>query len=198
MKIIGLTGGSGSGKSTVASLLAAYHMAVIDADRIGHEVIQKGKPAYIELISYFGEDILDPEGNILRKQLGRIAFADPEKLQVLTRCTHTYIIQEIKERISAIQGKPATYTGIVIDAPLLIEAGLHLIVDEVWVVYAERDTRIQRIMKRDQISREQAEARIYSQMSWEELKKYATIVLDNEKGLEYLKEQIERLLSVCH
>lgn len=191
--IIGLTGGSGSGKSTVAEILKQHNMLIIDCDKIAHEIILKGNDAYIELINIFGENILDSSKQIDRKKLGNIVFKDKGKLNLLNECTHKHIVNKVKEIIKEnLNNKDIN--AIVIDAPLLIEANLHTIVDEVWAVYADTDIRIQRLIKRDNITLEQAKERLQSQMSWVEMVTYADTIIYNN-NLDDMKKQIESILK---
>ena len=133
---------------------------------------------------------MDPEGNILRHALGDIVFSDKKKLEFLNRCTHRYINIEILDRIAYAKANPELFSCVVIDAPLLMEAGLHSMCDEVWVVYASEDVRLERIMLRDGITREQARKRILSQMSWEEYEKFATVLIDNSGAIEEVQKQV--------
>lgn len=194
MKVIGLTGGTGSGKSVVSKSLAAAGAVIVDADKIAHEIILKGEPAYMEIIEYYGTGILDDEKNIIRKKLGEIVFNDKEKLAFLNQCTHKYITAEVKRQIAAAkeEGKAA---AIIVDAPLLLEAGLEKVCDLVWVVYAEPEVRAQRVMARDGITYELAKARIANQKSWEEYKQAADAVIDNSKDLEHLEGQLAEILK---
>lgn len=190
--IIGLTGGSGSGKSTVAEILKQHDMLIIDCDKIAHEIILKGNDTYIELINIFGENILDSSKQIDRKKLGNIVFKDKGKLNLLNECTHKHIVNKVKEIIKEnLNNKDIN--AIVIDAPLLIEANLHTIVDEVWAVYADTDIRIQRLIKRDNITLEQAKERLQSQMSWVEMVTYADTIIYNN-NLDDMKKQIDSIL----
>lgn len=193
MKIIGLTGGTGSGKSVVSRSLEEAGAVIVDADKIAHEIIEKEKPAYFEIIAFYGKDILDAKGNIIRKKLGEIVFHDAEKLAFLNRCTHKYIRAEVERQIEAAkaQGKAR---AIVLDAPLLLEAGLEQVCDLVWVVYAEPEVRAARVMARDGISHELALARIANQKSWEEYRCAADTVIDNSGDLAFLQTQIEEIL----
>lgn len=191
--IIGLTGGSGSGKSTVAEILKQHNMLIIDCDKIAHEIILKGNDAYIELINIFGENILDSSKQIDRKKLGNIVFKDKSKLNLLNECTHKHIVNKVKEVIKE-NSNNKDINAIVIDAPLLIEANLHTIVDEVWAVYADTDIRIQRLIKRDNITLEQAKERLQSQMSWVEMVTYADTIIYNN-NLDDMKKQIESILK---
>lgn len=194
MKVIGLTGGTGSGKSVVSRSLKDAGAVIVDADRIAHEIILKGEPAYHEIIAYYGTGILDAEGNIIRKKLGEIVFNDKEKLAFLNQCTHKYITAEVKRQITAAK-EVGTAKAIIIDAPLLLEAGLETVCDLVWVVYADPEVRAQRVMVRDGITYELAKARISNQKTWEEYKAVANAVIDNSKDLAHLEDQLSELLK---
>ena len=195
MKVIGLTGGTGSGKSVVSKSLAEAGAVIVDADKIAHEIILKGEPAYHEIVEYYGTGILDAEGNIIRKKLGEIVFNDKEKLAFLNQCTHKYITAEVKKQIAAAKAEGAA-AAIIVDAPLLLEAKLEAVCDLVWVVYADPEVRAQRVMDRDGITYELAKARISNQKSWEEYKSAASAVIDNSKDLGHLKEQISEILKL--
>ena len=194
MKVIGLTGGTGSGKSVVSKSLAAAGALIVDADKIAHEIILKGEPAYQEIIEYYGTGILDEEGSIIRKKLGEIVFNDKEKLAFLNQCTHKYITAEVKKQIAEAK-EEGTATAIIVDAPLLLEAKLETVCDLVWVVYAEPEVRAQRVMARDGITYELAKARIANQKSWEEYKAAADAVIDNSKDISYLEGQLSEILK---
>ena len=195
MKVIGLTGGTGSGKSVVSKSLAEVGAVIVDADKIAHEIILKDEPAYREIVEYYGTGILDAEGNIIRKKLGEIVFNDKEKLAFLNQCTHKYITAEVKRQIAAAK-EVGTAAAIIVDAPLLLEAKLEAVCDLVWVVYADPEVRAQRVMARDGISYELAKARISNQKSWEEYRSAASTVIDNSKDLVHLKEQMSEVLKL--
>ena len=194
MKVIGLTGGTGSGKSVVSKSLLAAGAVIVDADRIAHEIILKGEPAYHEIIEYYGTGILDAEGNIVRKKLGEIVFNDKEKLAFLNQCTHKYITAEVKRQIAEAK-ETGTAKAIIVDAPLLLEAKLETVCDLVWVVYAEPEVRAQRVMARDGITYELAKARIANQKSWEEYRAAADAVIDNSKDLVHLEKQLDEIMK---
>lgn len=195
MKVIGLTGGTGSGKSVVSKSLAEAGAVIVDADKIAHEIILKDEPAYREIVEYYGTGILDAEGNIIRKKLGEIVFHDKEKLAFLNQCTHKYITAEVRRQIAAAK-EEGTAAAIIVDAPLLLEAKLEAVCDLVWVVYADPEVRAQRVMARDGISYELAKARISNQKSWEEYRSAASTVIDNSKDLVHLKEQMSEVLKL--
>lgn len=196
MKVIGLTGASGSGKSMVTLLLSQLtEIFIIDADKIGHQIILKGNPAYYDIIQHFGSRILSDDGEINRKYLGELVFSNNTYLEILNQITHPRIREEIIKEIKLIEDSSFSYNYIVIDAPLLIEVKLYDVVDEVWAVYADVETRIKRIINRDGISIEQALNRIKSQIPWEEMKKYAHRIIDNGKDMEYTKRQLKYIVE---
>lgn len=187
--IIGLMGGSGSGKSTIAEILKQSGMFIIDCDKIAHDIILKGNDAYKELVEIFGDSILDSYGQIIRKKLGDIVFKNKSKLDLLNKCTHKHIIKKVNILIDNNLSKT-----IVIDAPLLIESNLYSITNRVLAVYADIDIRIQRIIKRDNITFEQAKQRLQNQMSWDKISFYADIIIYNN-NLEDMKKQMDNILN---
>ena len=195
MKIIGLTGGTGSGKGFVSAYLLENGAYVIDADNIAHKIILKGEPAYNEIVDYFGKGILDKEGNIIRKELGKIVFADSVKLEALNSFTHKYVGLEVLKHIRLAKAQKDKYKFIVYDAPLLIDTDFIHSCDEVWSVYADKDVRLKRIMERDGISHLEAEKRIHSQKDWESYKKLSDVILDNSKDFGHIKSQLDDLLA---
>ena len=191
--IIGLTGGTGCGKTTVCSILKKYDAYIIDADKIAHSIIKNGTKAYFEIINYFGKDILNSDIQIDRKKLGEIVFNNKEKLDYLNRITHKYIIEEIINNINILKEKEE-YKYIVIDAPLLIETNLHKIVDTVWIVHCSLKTRIKRLKNRDNLSEEILVKRIESQTPFEQNKKFADFIILNEDGTD-LEQLIKQRLQ---
>lgn len=157
-KIIGLTGGSGSGKSTVAAALKKLGVFVIDCDKVAHENMLRGAVAYNDIVDEFGSTILTPTGEIDRKRLGNIVFNDKAALERLNRITHKHIAYKVKELIKNSDNK-----NIVIDAPLLRQAGLDSLCDEIWITDAPYNVRLDRIMERDKITRAEAESRLKNQ-----------------------------------
>lgn len=156
--IIGLTGASGSGKSIAAAFFEEKGFFVMDFDRISRDVCKKGSPCLMELTHCFGNGIIDASGNLERKKLGDIVFADNQKLKMLNSITRKYILEEAN-----FKKKQNGNKHIVYDAPLLFEAGLDTECDVVISIICETDTQIERIVKRDGISKETAMGRIKSQ-----------------------------------
>lgn len=185
--IIGLTGGIASGKSTVSNYLAELGAIIIDADKIAHEIMEKGKPAYWQVIEAFGRGILAENGEIDRSRLGKIVFNDPEQKKTLEEITHPQVIREMREKIEEYRAENKV---IVLDIPLLFEAGLEFMVDEIWVVYVDRETQLQWLMARDGLSYQEANKRIQAQMSLEEKRELADFLIDNRSTIEDLKRKV--------
>jgi dephospho-CoA kinase len=191
MRIIGLTGGIASGKSTVASLLARLGAPVIDADQLSREAVMPGQPAYDAIVAEFGESLLFPDGSIDRKALGAIVFADPDARLRLEKITHPAIRRLAEEKLTALR---ESHTPVVFYmAPLLIEAGAATLVDEIWVVCVDRETQIARLMTRDGITREDALLRLSAQMPMEEKRRYGNAVIDNSGSIDETERQVREL-----
>jgi len=195
-KIIGLTGGIASGKSTVSNILKFMGFNVIDADVISREVVEIGKPAYFEIIEHFGRDIIDEDGNINRKKLGSIIFNDDNEREKLNLIVHPYIFAAIKDYIE----KDSESKIIFVDIPLLIEVlddlqfhGIHF--DEIWLVYADEEIQLKRLMERDSIGKEEAIKRIEAQMPMCLKKKYATRIIDNSGEKNELEGKVKKLVE---
>lgn len=188
MRVIGLTGGIASGKSTVAAMLERRGAVVIDADRISREAVMPGEPAYREIIAEFGGDILNPDGTINRAALGKIVFNDPAARERLEKITHPAIGRLADRKLAELRaaGTPLAFYM----APLLIEAGATSRVDEIWVVFVDRETQIARVIARDGISREEALQRIAAQMPMEEKRTYGKAVIDNNGSEKETEEQV--------
>lgn len=193
MKIIGLTGGIASGKSTVSNMLKELGAIVIDADLISRDVVSQGETAYNKIIESFGRDILMADGNIDRKKLGSIVFSDQEKLILLNQITHPEIIKKLKEKIAFYDKEKEK--AVVVDAPLLLETNLYKYFDfdSIWLVAVDKETQLKRLMERDKISRSAAESRISAQMTNEQRMKYANVVIDNTKSLNIVREKVNEL-----
>ncbi|WP_422449093.1 dephospho-CoA kinase [Thermoanaerobacterium sp. DL9XJH110] len=192
MKVIGLTGGIASGKSTVSMLLKQKGAAIIDADEIAKEIMQPGKPAWAEVVEHFGKGILREDGNIDRKKLAHIVFSDEKELETLNRITHPRIVEEIKRRLKTFREKNESV--VVVDAALLLEIGLDLLVDEVWLVAVDEKTQLERLLFREKsMGFAEALERIRAQMPLEEKLKFAHRVIDNGGSIEETKRQVDRI-----
>ncbi|HHX95741.1 MAG TPA: dephospho-CoA kinase [Clostridia bacterium] len=185
MKIIGLTGGIASGKSLVAGMLTRLGAEVIDADEVGHQVIEPGLPAYYEIVNTFGAAILDSNGKVNRKKLGEVVFSCPDKLQKLNHITHPRILSKIHDLIEVTK-KQRPQAIVVNEAALLFEIGLHLLVDEVWTVESDIGIQVQRIKQRNKVTEEQALARIKSQLPSDRRIARADRVIYNNAGVDKL------------
>ena len=177
--IIGVTGGSGSGKSVFCQEAKKLGFHIIDADRIGHKILLWGNPAYDEVVGFFGKDILSEDGEINRRRLGEIVFSNKDKLQKLNSITHFRIFEKIDEIIKENQDK-----NILIDAALLFESGMDSKCDKVVAILAPKDVRIKRVMERDGLTYERALERINSQSSDDFYRFRADFVLQNDGNLE--------------
>lgn len=187
-RVIGLTGNSGSGKSTIRNILKDYAY-VIDADSVSRDVYTVGSLCYNDVLNTFGTEILNDDQTINRAKLGKIVFYDKQKLNTLTKITHKYIIKIIIDEVNKI--KKIKSSLIVIDAPIIIDTELFNIIDELWVVYADFDILIDRIMKRDNLTKEDAIHRINSQQKFEYIKQYADVLIQNNgESIEQLRQKI--------
>ncbi|MED5048959.1 dephospho-CoA kinase [Bacillus siamensis] len=191
--VIGLTGGIASGKSTVARMLIDKKITVIDADVIAKQAVEKGMPAYGQIVESFGKDILLENGGIDRKKLGSIVFTDEQKRLMLNQIVHPAVRAEMmKQRDEAVARKERF---VVLDIPLLYESGLDYLVGKVLVVTVPADIQLKRLMKRNSLTEEEAMSRITSQMPLADKTKKADAVIDNSGSLDYTKHQLEEILS---
>ena len=192
--LVGLTGGMGSGKSLAAKFFAEQGAHIIDADQLSRELVRPGHPALKEIVDAFGEDILEPSGNLDREALAKIIFDDTENKSALEEILHPKVIvreQEIYLSISA--SNPSAI--VIVDAALLIESGNYKNVDKVIVVQSREEQQIQRILSRGFQSYDQAIARIKNQMSFEEKSKYADYILDNQSQAEDLRQKVQEIYA---
>ncbi|MEW5953160.1 MAG: dephospho-CoA kinase [Bacillota bacterium] len=190
--IIGLTGNIGSGKSSVAAYLSELGAKVVDTDQVARQIVAPGSPALAELIAAFGPGILNPDGTLNRAKMASIVFNSPGARQTLNKITHPRIRAEVNRHIDDHRrqsGAPA----LVIEAPLLIEAGFHHLVDEIWLVAADEETMLRRVARRDNTNLEQAAGRLASQMPQSEKIPLAHRVIDNNGAPEDFKRQVDRL-----
>lgn len=191
MKVIGLTGSAGTGKTTVARYLKTLGAEVIEADAVAKELTAPGKPLLAKIAAAFGPDFLSPEGSLDRAKLRRLIFSDQAARNRLNEITHPEIIAAIKKWLAELHKRPHPPQVSVIEAPLLLETGLDHVVDEVWVVIAEREAVIRRIVARDRIPPEQAQAVIAAQMAQEEKVRRAHRVIDNSGEFNRTREQVD-------
>lgn len=192
--VVGVTGGTGSGKSTVSRFLAQLGAEVIDADAVSRELTSRGGRLLDEMVKHFGSGILNGDGSLDRKFLGEMVFKDREKLLLLNEISHGSIAEEIISRVNTAKHEKK-HGVIVVDAPIPIEHGFLDVVNEVWVVVSDMDTRLRRIMNRNGFSKEHALKIISSQMSQEDYLKLADEVIFNDADLMTLKEVVSGLYA---
>ena len=189
--VLGLTGGIGSGKSTVAQNLAELGAGVIDADKVGHEVFMSGTPAYRDVIDGFGKEIVTPAGEIDRKKLGQIVFDDTKARERLNRIMWSRIWEMIDLRIDALRKQNTSV--VVVEAFGLIEAGWTSLVDQVWVTVVSERVVVERLKKQRSLAEEETLARIRAQLSVQERLKYADVVINNDGKPEEVKARVKEL-----
>lgn len=193
MKIIGLTGGIGTGKSTVSDYLKKHDIFVIDADKIAHDITKAGQPAVFKLRDAFGNDVLKSDNELDRKALAKIAFSSDENKSKLDEITHGAIKEEIARQLE--EAKECGEKVAVLDVPLLIETKMNEICDVVWVVKAEYSTKIERIKARDNMNEDEIAARMNKQLPEDVLCGYADEIINNSGGKEELYRQLEHLIK---
>ena len=186
--VIGLTGNIATGKSAVGQMLAELGAEVIDADKVAHQVMEPGQPAYAAIVAAFDDDIAPAGGPIDRRRLGEIVFADPAALARLEALVHPAVGQRIAELVAR-----STANVVVIEAIKLLEAGLSVrLCDEVWVVIAPRAAQLSRLMESRGLSRDEAVLRIDAQPSQESKTAQADVVIDNDGDLDALRRTVEQ------
>lgn len=192
MITIGITGGIGTGKSTVSEYLQEKGYRIIDCDAISRGITKAGSPALEELRQAFGDGIFRENGELDRKKTAAVVFSDPEKKAKLERIVTDRVFDELERSIRRAKddGLPAVF----LDAPILFETGADRLCDRVWLVTAEEDLRIRRVASRDGMTAEEVRRRIRSQMPEEEKKKRSDSVLDNSGSVRDLQAQIDELL----
>jgi len=190
-KVIGLTGGIGSGKSTVSGFLTELGAVVIDADKVGHEAFLPDTPAWHDVMVAFGRDIVAPSGEIDRKKLGEIVFNDPESLSRLNRIMHPRMYDMMQARIEEYRRDGIAV--VVVEAAILIEANWQSLVDEIWVTVTPEDTVIRRLKDQRGLDEEQTKARIHSQLANEDRVKHADVVINNTGNLDEIKAKVKGL-----
>lgn len=193
MQIIGLTGGIGAGKSTVSEFLTEKGHRIVDADKMARQMTEKGSKTLEEIGEAFGGDVILPDGSLDRKKLASIVFADEEKKALLEELTTHKVVSQISADVEWLRYQGMTGMTF-IDAPLLFECGLDEICDYVWLITADMDVRLERVMARDGAAKEEIQARIQNQMSDREKQQKSTEVIDNSRGKEDLYRQVEDLL----
>ncbi|GGM26738.1 dephospho-CoA kinase [Paraliobacillus quinghaiensis] len=192
-KVIGLTGGIATGKSTVANFFREQNIPVIDADVIAKEAVEPGQYAYNQIIETFGEKVLQNNGMIDRQKLGKLIFSDDTKRKKLNNIVHPQVRSKmIAQRDYFIRAKEEM---IILDIPLLFESNLADLVYRVVVVYVDPDTQLKRLVDRDNLSKEDAQNRIQAQMPIDDKKDLADRVIDNTGSIEYTKKQCKEIIK---
>lgn len=193
--VVGLTGGMGSGKSTVAGMLSQRGATVIDADQVAREVVAPGEPALAEIRARFGDAVIREDGTLDRPGLAAVAFRDEEQRQALNAITHPRIAERIVERIAAFEPDAGQPDLVVLDHPLLVETGHADALEVVVVVVAPVEVRVRRLAEGRGIDPDDARARIASQAGDDARRAVATHVLDNGGALTDLEAQVDALWS---
>lgn len=192
MKIVGLTGGISSGKSTVSSYLKQLKIPVIDADEVARKVVEPNSQGAREIRKTFGSDVFEEDGSLNRQKLGALIFSNAENRQKLDDLLQPLIKIMILDEIEEYRQKGETM--IVLDLPLLFEKHYEKLCEEIIVVYVPRELQLERLMKRNQYTKQEALYRIDSQLSIEEKRKRATVLLDNQGTVQQLYQQVEQWL----
>ncbi|MFJ8255809.1 dephospho-CoA kinase [Peribacillus asahii] len=192
-RVIGITGGIASGKSSVSTYIRELGFVVVDADVAAREVVEPGEEAYYDIVKAFGEDILLPDGGIDRPKLGTLIFHDEDNRLRLNSIVHPAVRKRMKEQTEkAFQDGSET---VFMDIPLLFESKLTYMVEKSLLIYVDEEVQLQRLMKRNDLSESEALARIHSQMPLVEKKALADAVVDNNGGLEETKQQVLAILK---
>ena len=191
IRVLGVTGGIASGKSTVAQILSELGASVVSADELAREVVAPGSPVLAEVVSVFGKGVLRSDGSLDREFLGRRVFADEAARRWLEGILHPAIRDLSVQRLAELRG--ADVPLVVYEAPLLFEAGAQERVDAVLAVIVDDDLQLRRVMQRDDISRNEARARVVAQMPQHEKAARADFVIENNESLESLRDSVARL-----
>lgn len=192
MLVIGLVGGIGSGKSVATAMLAELGAEIINADLVGHEVYEPGKPGFDAIVAEFGSDVVGPDERIDRKRLGALVFADSTRLARLNAIVHPLIRAEIERRVQQARAKGEA-RAVVVEAAILLEAGWRSLVDQVWVVSARREDVLARLAAQRGMAAGETDARMAKQMTDAERRVAADVVIENSGSLDELRTRLEGL-----
>jgi dephospho-CoA kinase len=195
MRLIGVTGGIATGKSTVDRLLAARGASVIDADELAREAVRPGERALAEVAARFGRDVLLPDGSLDRGRVGAIVFADPEARRDLERITHPRIAELMQERIAAALAGPAPL--VVVDIPLLFENAREAMFEGVLLVYAPPEVQVRRLRERNGLDEAAALQRLAAQLPIDEKRVRATWIIDNSDGLDATSHAVDQWWEIA-
>ena len=191
---VGLTGSIAVGKSYVVSVLAELGCVTFDADKVAHTVMEPGRPAYEDIVREFGEGVLATDGSIDRQKLGAIVFGDEARRIQLNEIVHPRVIEEQNRLLEQAEANDP-YGIAVIDAALMIESGGYKRFDKLIVVYCDRETQLERLMRRNQITREDAERRVAAQMSSDEKLRYADYTIDTGGTFDETRQRVVEVLD---
>lgn len=189
MRLIGLTGGIGTGKSTVARMLVAHGATLVDADLLAREVVEPGAPALAEIVAAFGPAVLQPDGALDRPALGALVFADAARRERLNRITHPRVGALMQERIAAALESGAPL--VVVDIPLLFEGSRQSLFEGVMLVWTPAEVQLRRLVERDGWAEDEAQQRVASQMPIDDKRALATWVIDNSGSLAGTQQQVD-------
>lgn len=188
---VGLTGGIATGKSTVSNMLVQRGARLIDADVIAREVVLPGHPVLQQVAKHFGQDILLDDGSLYRAKLGEIIFGDPSARKVLEGILHPPIRSLMKERMTQYEMEEPDRL-VVVDIPLLFESKLQELFSSIVLVYVPVSIQLERLMKRNQLSLEEAEKRIEAQLPIESKRKLADFIIDNSKNTQHTEDEVDQ------
>jgi len=194
MRVIGLTGGIASGKTTVSSILKDLGAVVIDADEVARRVVEPGQPAWQDILATFGPGVLNDDRTLNRPALAARVFGDPELLQKLNRITHPRVREYIEQKLAYLREQRPDAV-VVLDVPLLYESGMDKMADEVWVVWVDEEVELARLMERDGLAREDALKRLRAQMPLREKARRADRVIDNTGTRQETARQTTRFFN---
>lgn len=197
--IIGITGGIGSGQSTVAQMFAKLGAIIISADKLAREIMEPGQPGYKAVVKVFGKEYLTPDKRLNRKKLGSLVFANKKQLRLLNSIVHPILIKRIKQEISRLEKQyknKKKKSLIMLDATILFETKMYQLVNNIIVVYASKAKRVQRIKKRDKLTTQEIESRMAAQMPLEQKIKKTKYIIDNSGGLNKTYKQVKQLFSI--
>ena len=189
MFVIGLTGGIGTGKTSVSNILSSLGASMINADKIGHKIYEPNSEGWMEVVNAFGKEILNENQEIDRKKLGSIVFKDKKYLDQLNSITHPRIYSEIESELQPLTNNNVTVS--VVEAALLIEAKWTSLADQVWVTVSNENIIYKRLEKRDGLNIEAIKARISSQMSTKEKLKFADVIIKNDSSIKDLEKEVQ-------
>ncbi|MCL6479216.1 MAG: dephospho-CoA kinase [Peptococcaceae bacterium] len=191
--IVGLTGNIGSGKSTVSGRLAQLGAEVIDTDLVARDVVAPGTPGLERIVREFGPGIINEKGELDRARMASIVFENPGARARLEAIVHPEVKRVVAERISDYREGRGSAPVLVVEVPLLIESGMHRMMDEIWVVTVDRSAQVERVIARSGLSGEEVEKRINAQMPQEEKCRYAHRVIDNSGTVEQTIRQVDAI-----